>query len=54
MNKGDILAVIHSDDLDKGTGVSEKLKGTIKIGDKNKEKKKLIYGVISKGNKTLH
>ena len=54
INKGDVLAVIHSDDLEKGKNVSEKLKNTIKIGDKNKEDKKLIYGVISKDNKTLN
>lgn len=54
VNKGDILAVIHSDDLDKGNQVSKKLNNTIKIGNKNENEKKLIYGVISKDNKTLH
>ncbi len=54
VSKGDIIAFIHSDDLEKGEKISEQLKDTIKIGDKNKDKKKLIYGIISKDNKTLY
>lgn len=48
VSKGDVLAVIHTDDLDKGRRVAEKLKKTIVLGEKNKEHKKLIYEVITK------
>ena len=51
--KGDVIAVIHSDDLDKGQKVAEKLKSIIKIGDKNKQTKQLIYGIINKEKKII-
>lgn len=54
VKKGDVLAFIHSDDLEKGETISKKLKGTIKIGDKNKKEKKLIYGVLSKNEKSIY
>lgn len=54
VSKGDVLAVIHSDDLENGERISQKLKNTIIIGDKNKEKKKLIYGVLNKDKKTMY
>lgn len=54
VSKGDVLAVIHSDDLENGERISQKLKNTIIIGDKNKEKKKLIYGVLNKDKKTIY
>lgn len=54
VSTGDVLAVIHSDDLKKGKEISDKLKKTIKIGDKNKRKKKLIYGVLNRDKKMLY
>lgn len=54
VSKGDIIAVIHSDDLEKGQKIVTKLKNIIKIGDKNKEKKKLIHGVINKDKKIIY
>lgn len=54
VNKGDVIAVIHSDDLEKGQQVATKLKNIIKIGDKNKKAKKLIYGIISKDEKIVY
>lgn len=46
VNKGDVLAYLLYNDPDKAKGIDTKLKNAIKIGDKNKEKKKLIYGIV--------
>ena len=54
VNQGEVLALIHSDDLEKAKVICDKLKDTIKIGEKNKEPKKLIYGVLSKDKKTIY
>ena len=51
---GDVLAVIHTDDLEKGKSVAEKLKKTMVVGDKNSEHKKLIYGIITKDSETIY
>ncbi|NLW22456.1 MAG: pyrimidine-nucleoside phosphorylase [Tissierellia bacterium] len=45
---GEPLAYIHSNDKDKGEKVRGILKNLYQIGDKNKEPKKLIYGLITK------
>ena len=45
---GDILAEIHTNDLDKGKEVEQDLINLYKIGKKNKESKKMIYGIVTK------
>jgi len=45
---GDTLAYIHSNNLEKSKEVEEKIKNLYIIGEKNKEDKKLIYGLVSK------
>lgn len=47
VSKDETIAVIHNNDLEKAKNISKKLKETIKIGEKNKEEKKLIYEVIN-------
>ncbi|NMA86183.1 MAG: pyrimidine-nucleoside phosphorylase [Tissierellia bacterium] len=44
----DTLAYIHSNDLEKGKAAEERIKELYIIGDKNKESKKLIYGIVTK------
>lgn len=52
VNKGDVLAYLHFNDESKAKDVSLKLKNAIKIGDKNIEQKKLIFGIVdSNGTK---
>lgn len=46
VNKGDVLAYLLYNDSDKAKGIDTKLRNAIKIGDKNKEEKKLIYGIV--------
>lgn len=50
---GDILAYIHSNNLEKAKEVEEKIKSLYIIGEKNKEHKKLIYGLVSKNGVQL-
>ena len=45
---GETLAYIHSNNMDKGKEVKEDLKNLYIIGNKNKEYKKLIYGLVTK------
>mgnify|MGYP001273104836 CR=1 FL=1 len=45
---GDTLAYIHANNIDKAKEVEEKIKEIFIIGDKNKESKKLTYGIITK------
>lgn len=54
VSKNDIIATIHSDNLEKGQVIAQKLKDIIKIGSKNKEPKKLIYGIIEKDKKIIY
>ncbi len=54
VNKGDVLAYLLYNDLDKANNIDIKLRNAIKIGDENKQKKKLIYGIVdSKGLKRM-
>lgn len=46
VNKGDVLAYLLYNDCNKAKDVDSQLRNAIKIGDKNKEKKKLIYGIV--------
>ncbi|QQY80634.1 pyrimidine-nucleoside phosphorylase [Keratinibaculum paraultunense] len=50
VNVGDVLAYIHANDINKAKEVEAKIKEIYIIGEKNKENKKLIYGLISKDN----
>lgn len=47
VSKDETIAIIHSNCLEKAKDISRKLKETIKIGEKNKKDKKLIYEVIN-------
>lgn len=51
---GDVLAVIHTDNLEKGEQLAEKLKETMIVGEKNNEHKKLIYGVVTKDSQNIY
>jgi len=46
VNKGDVLAYLHFNDHNKAKDVDIRLKNAIKIGEKNEESKKLIYGIV--------
>lgn len=46
VNNGDILAYIHSNDLDKANNAKTRLLNTFIIGEKNKLSKQLIYEVV--------
>ena len=46
VNKGDVLAYLHFNDYNKAKDVDIRLKNAIKIGEKNEESKKLIYGIV--------
>lgn len=46
VEKGEVLAWIHANNMEKARDVEERLKRIILIGDKNKEHKKLIYKEI--------
>lgn len=50
VSKGDILAYIHGNDLDKIESIASRLKDSFKIGEKNKQNKKLIYGIVENNN----
>ncbi len=52
--KGDVLAIVHSNNMDKVKPVEEELKEIINIGEKNKIAKKLIYGEVTKKGKRLY
>ena len=54
INKGETLALIHSNDIEKAEKVIKKLKDIIRISDKEITNKKLIYGAIDKNKKTLY
>lgn len=45
---GETLAEIHTNNLEKGKEVEQNLGDIFKIGEKNKELKKLIYGIVTK------
>ncbi len=47
VHTGDILAFIHTNNLEKGEDVRNRILDIYKIGDKNKEKKTLIFDEIS-------
>ena len=51
--KGDVLAYVHSNDIDIGKKVGENLRNLYRIGDKNKEHKNLIYGLVTKDGFSL-
>lgn len=50
VNKGDVLAYLHLNDINKADSVKERLKNSIVIGNKNSESKKMIYGIVDKDN----
>ncbi|MCF6465106.1 pyrimidine-nucleoside phosphorylase [Clostridium sp. Cult2] len=54
VNIGDTLAYIHTNDLAKGKEVEEDLKGIYRIGEKNNEPKKLIYGLVTKDDINIY
>lgn len=54
VNPGDLLAIIHSNDINKGKIVKEELKKIINIGEKNNMSKKIIYGEVTKNEKRLY
>ncbi len=54
VSSGDVLAIVHSNDINKGKIVEEELKRTIEIGGKNNTPKKLIYGEVTKDEKRLY
>ena len=45
---GDTLAFVHSNDLEKAKEAEERIRNLYILGEKNKEDKKLIYGIVSK------
>ena len=51
---GETLAYVHSNDIDKGKEVEENIKNLYIIGDKNKESKKLVYGLVTKNDVELY
>ncbi|WP_425448684.1 pyrimidine-nucleoside phosphorylase [Dethiothermospora halolimnae] len=54
VNKGDVLAYIHSNDINTGEKVSFSLKKIIDVKANNDKKPKLIYGIVdNKGVKRL-
>lgn len=54
VNKGDVLAEIHCNDIDMAKKVEEHLHEIYKIGAKNQEVKKLIYGLVTKDGTELY
>ncbi|WP_069649500.1 pyrimidine-nucleoside phosphorylase [Caloranaerobacter ferrireducens] len=50
VSRGEILAYIHSNDKEKGEEIVKRLKSIIKIGERNKDKKKLIFTIVEKSN----
>jgi len=54
VNKGDVLAEIHCNDIDMAKKVEEHLREIYKIGAKNQEVKKLIYGLVTKDGTELY
>ncbi len=54
VNKDDTLAIIHSNNIDKGKIVQQEILKVIKIGNKNKTAKKLIYGEVTKDGKRFY
>ncbi|KGG81399.1 thymidine phosphorylase [Caloranaerobacter azorensis H53214] len=50
VSKGEILAYVHSNDKEKGEEIVRRLKDIIKIGDKNKDEKKLIFTIVKKNS----
>lgn len=54
VQKGEIIAFVHSNNLEKGKFVEEKLKNIIEIGQKNKTPKKLIYGEVTKNGQKMY
>lgn len=54
INKDEILAYIHTNDLSKVTEVEEMIKDIIEISDRKGEDKKLIYGIVTKEGVTLY
>jgi len=51
---GETLAYVHSNDINKGKEVEESIKNSYIIGSKNKEGKKLIYGLVTKNGVELY
>ncbi|HLR34373.1 MAG TPA: pyrimidine-nucleoside phosphorylase [Tissierellales bacterium] len=54
VRKGDVLAIVHSNNMDKAKAVEKELKKIIEIGEKNKIAKKLIYGEVTRKGKRLY
>lgn len=54
INKDEILAYIHTNNLNKVTEVEEMIKDIIEISDIKGEDKKLIYGIVTKEGVTLY
>ncbi|SHH48188.1 pyrimidine-nucleoside phosphorylase [Caloranaerobacter azorensis DSM 13643] len=50
VSKGEVLAYVHSNDKGKGEEIVRRLKDIIKIGDKNKDEKKLIFTIVKKNS----
>ncbi len=54
VDKGDVLAYIHANDIDKAKEVETRLKELYIIGDKNKKNKKLVYGLVTKNGVEIY
>ena len=54
VKKGEALAQIHANDMNKVIEVEKDLRNLFIIGEKNKESKKLIYGYITKDSVNLY
>lgn len=54
VKKGETLAQIHANDMNKVIEVEKDLRNLFIIGEKNKESKKLIYGYITKDSVNLY
>ncbi|SHI01247.1 pyrimidine-nucleoside phosphorylase [Sporanaerobacter acetigenes] len=54
VEKGDVLAYVHGNDMKKIEEVEKNIRSIIQIGEKNDENKKLVYGEVNKdGTKLL-
>ena len=48
VKKGDILAYVHGNNMEKVNEVKDYIKDIIQIGEKNKKEKKLIFAEVTK------
>ncbi len=54
VHKGEILAYLHTNDLNKALEVEKTIKDIIEISHKKGQEKKLIYGIVTKEGVTLY